>query len=280
MNGYGSSEEHQPALWLRGYPVYAAYLIVLVFVASMLATTLLMAFKLAPLLAWLPFASVEVLRGEVWRVVTYGLVNPPSLWFVLDMAMIVWFGREVEKVLGRRRLMLLFGGVYLVSPLLFTVLGLWFPTKLAGETGGFALFIAFATLYPDVAVFFGILAKWIAAILVGVYSLMALAYHDWLGGLSLWATVGFAFAFVRHEQGRLTLPRFRLFRRGPKLRVLPGYQGRGDEAPGVGKAESMAEVDALLDKIARSGVSSLTARERAKLDSARNELIKREFRRR
>ena len=37
----------------------------------------------------------------------------------------------------------------------------------------------------------------------------------------------------------------------------------------------MAEVDALLDKIATSGISSLTAQERAKLDAARAELQKR-----
>jgi hypothetical protein len=38
----------------------------------------------------------------------------------------------------------------------------------------------------------------------------------------------------------------------------------------------MAEVDALLDKIAQSGISSLTAKERAKLDAARADLLKRE----
>jgi hypothetical protein len=37
----------------------------------------------------------------------------------------------------------------------------------------------------------------------------------------------------------------------------------------------MAEVDALLDKIAQSGIGSLTAKERAKLDAARSEMKKR-----
>ena len=37
----------------------------------------------------------------------------------------------------------------------------------------------------------------------------------------------------------------------------------------------MAEVDALLDKIAQSGIGSLTAKERAKLESARDDLKKR-----
>jgi hypothetical protein len=38
----------------------------------------------------------------------------------------------------------------------------------------------------------------------------------------------------------------------------------------------MAEVDALLDKIAQSGISSLTKDERERLDSARKRLARRD----
>ncbi len=279
MYEYRSSEEHQPVVWVRGHPVYAAYFIVLVFVASMVATAIMMALNATRLLGWLPFVGTEVLRGEVWRIVTYGLVNPPSLWFAIDMAMIALFGREVEKFFGRGKFMLLYGWIYLLPPLLFTLIGAWFPVRLAGEAGALAVFIAFATLYPNVAFFWGFLAKWVAAILVGIYSLMALANRDWIGGLSLWSTAGFAYAFVRYEQGRFTLPRLSLFRRAPKLRLLPGFKGAGDVEVEAAKRESMAETDAVLDKIARSGVSSLTAKERATLDAARNRLRKGELRR-
>jgi hypothetical protein len=273
MNAYESPADQQPIMWLRGRPIYAAFFIVLVFVVSMLATAILMALNVAQIWSWLPFTSAGVLRGQVWRIATYGLLNPPSLAFVIDMAMVIWFGREVEKFFGRRKFLTLYGCLYLLPPLLFTVIGLRFPTQLSGETGAFALFVAFATLYPDVAVFFGILAKWVAAVLVGIYSLMALANHDWLGGLSLWATCGFAFAFVRYQQGRFSLPRFRMPGSGPKLRLLPDLK---DNAPARGaRGGSMAEVDALLDKIASSGISSLTAKERARLDSARSELARR-----
>jgi hypothetical protein len=279
MYDYGSHEDQQPVTWLRGYPVYAAHFIVLVFVASMLATAVLMGFNVAAAWEWLPFSSAEVLRGQVWRVLTYGLLNPPSLMFVVDMAMIVWFGREVEKFIGRGKFLLLFGCIYLLPPLLFTLVGAWFPVHLQGEMGAFAVFVAFATLYPGVPVFFGLLAKWVAAILVGLYSLMAFAGHDWQGGITLWATTGFAFAFIRFGQGLITLPRLNLFRRGPRLRLIPGEKGGVSPAPAPAKANAMAEVDALLDKIALTGFSSLTAKEKARLDSARDELSKRESRR-
>ena len=44
--------------------------------------------------------------------------------------------------------------------------------------------------------------------------------------------------------------------------------------------EPMAEVDALLDKIAKHGIASLSSRERERLEKAREDLMKRETPRR
>jgi len=278
MNGFGStaSDEHQPVMWLRGHAVYAAHFIVLVFVGSMLVTTLLDFLHVGLQFEWLPFTSAAVLHGQVWRLFTYGLVNPPSFQFVFDMLMIAWFGRDVERFFGRRTFLFLYACIYLVTPVLFTMIGVWLPMTRFGETGAFALFIAFATIYPEALMMFNVLAKWAALILVGIFTLMALDTHDLTGLITLWATCGFAFAFVRHRQGHFTLPRFRLWRPKPKLRVLPDLPAAKPTGIRSLKADSMAEVDALLDKIARSGLSSLTPKERAKLDSARAEMLKKD----
>ncbi len=281
MNGHrdwGSSEEHQPVTWIRGYPVYAAHFIVLLFVLAMVATTLMQAIPAARgIPGWLTFSSVQVLEGEVWRVLTYGLVNPPSLWFVIDMFMLVFFGRELEKFFGRRTFLILYGSLYFLTPILFTLIGLIRPMSLMGESGAFALFIAFATLYPNVTLLFNVLAKWVAIVLVGIYTMMRLAANDWAGLISLWSTVGFAFGFVRFQQGLITLPKMRFPRRRPKLRVLPDPVAKKTSlaAKSVREDATMAEVDALLDKIATSGISSLTAKERARLEAAREGLMKR-----
>jgi membrane associated rhomboid family serine protease len=281
LNEYETSDEHRPVMWLRGYPVYAAHFIVIVFVASMLVTTLLNLLGVGALLNGLVFTSGQVLHGEVWRVVTYGLVNPPSLPFVIDMVMMIWFGREVERNLGRRPFLIFYSCLYLLTPLLFTLIGMWTPMAVAGETGAFAIFIAFATLYPNAPIFFNLLAKWVAAILVGIYTLIALNHRDPVSLISLWATTGFAFAFVRYQQGRIELPKINLFRRGPKLRLLPDLKQEKTPTTKMDRqASSMAEIDALLDKIAQTGLSSLTTKERAKLDAARADLLKRESGRR
>lgn len=278
MNDYGSSEEHDPVTWVRGHAIYAAHLVVLVFVASMFVAGAMMFFNVSYLLDWLSFRSTSVLHGEVWRVLTYGLVNPPTqsrvLWFAIDMLMLIWFGREVEKFLGRTKFLGLFLAVYLAAPVLFTVLGVWLPTTLVGETGAFAIFIAFATLYPNVPIFFALLAKWAALILVAIYTLASLAEHDWVTLLSLWASTGVAFGYIRHQQGAWCLPKLRLPQRKPKVRVMPGT-GQIRRGPPAAASASSAEIDALLDKIAQSGFASLTPKEKAKLEAARQELKKR-----
>jgi hypothetical protein len=72
------------------------------------------------------------------------------------------------------------------------------------------------------------------------------------------------------------LPSFKISGRSPKLRVLPDIDSRKAASSKDSHVSSMSEIDALLDKIAQSGISSLTAKERAKLDAARAELLKRE----
>lgn len=276
MTYYGS-EEHEPVTWVRGHAIYAAHLVVLVFVVSMLATTVLMFAHMNGIANWVSFESAAVLRGQVWRLFSYGFWNPPSLWFAVDMLMLVWFGREVEKFFGRTKFLGLYAGVYLVTPVLFTAIGHWFPLTLVGESGAFAIFIAFAALYPNVPMLFNLLAKWVAIVLVGIYTLMALAARSWETLLSLWATCGFAYAFVRWAQGSWSMPRLRVpQRREPtKIRLVREPVVKRAVVTAPTPSASMAEIDALLDKIAQFGIGSLTDKERAKLDAARRNLKKR-----
>jgi hypothetical protein len=184
------------------------------------------------------------------------------------MVMIVWFGREVEKVYGRNKFLAHFALLYLAPPLALTLVGLKMPTVLVGEAGGFGLFIAFATIYPNVSFFFGILARWLAIILVALYSLIALSQRDLASLISLWATSALAFAFVRQQQGRIEWPSFR---RAPDS-VPERRPGTTSRPASSARSDSMAEIDALLDKIAASGIHSLTPKERAKLDAAHAEM--------
>lgn len=283
LHGFEGPEEHGPVTWWRGLPVHAVHLLVAALVVSMLATTALQLARADGLISQLAFSGEAVWRGELWRLITYGLVNPPSLALAIELLMLVWFGREVERFLGRRDFLRLYAGLYLVRPLLFTVLTPVLPANFAGGTGSFAVFIAFATLFPDAPLLFNLLARWVAWGLLALGALMALGARDGVRLLELAATCGFAFAFIRHHQGRWSwprFPRFRLSRPATAMRAAPvPVAARAGAARGTATtppvAAPMAEVDVLLDKIAQSGLHSLTAAERARLEAAREDLQRR-----
>lgn len=280
MSGYGYSEEHKPVTYWRGYPIYASHFIVIVYCVLMFVVAVLGS-QANPIFRWLSFTSADVFQGEVWRLFTYGLFNPPSIVpFALDMLMLWWFGGELERTFGRKVYALLYAGIYLVPVVVLSLVGFIKPTAFAGEPGALALFVAFATHFPGAPVFFNLLAKWAALILVGIYTLMALAARDWTSLIFLWSTCGYAFLFVRHHQGHFTLPDLRFWKSRPKLRVLPDLPSKPTVSASASKKSvlaetTMAEVDALLDKIANSGLGSLTTKERAKLEAARDDLKKR-----
>ena len=86
------------------------------------------------------------------------------------------------------------------------------------------------------------------------------------------ATCAASFSYIRAMRNGtfegFSLPA--LFRPKPKFRVLPSPDARESTAP--------SDMDALLDKIAKSGMASLTAKERARLEAARAELLKKDRR--
>jgi len=275
MSRYETTDDHQPLLWVGGHGLYATHVLLLVFVLSSVGTALMTGLRLTQPLEALPFVSERVLSGQFWRVVTYGFFNPPSLWFAVDMLMLFWFGREVEKFFGRRTFLKFYAGVYLLPPVLFTLIGLWHPTVFAGVKSSFPLFIAFATLYPNAVLLFNLLAKWVALILVALYTLVALSNRSLEGLISIAATAGFAWLFVRHAQGRFDLPSLRLPRRPASTAASEAPRRPRASAAPARKEDFMAVADALLDKIARQGIDSLTAAERRQLEEARERLKQR-----
>ena len=277
MTGSAHDDDHQPLTYFRGFPIHAATLLVIVHVVTMIAATLLKATGAQGLIQALEFSSSAVFHDfALWQYFTYAFVNSPSIWFAIEMVMLFQFGREVERSIGRSDFLLLYGLLLVVTPLVLSVVGLFQPTESVGSGGlHFAVFIAFATVYPTAAIFFNIQAKWIALILLAIYSLQALASHQWTGLLTLWAGAGLAWAFIQHHRGHLTLPDLRLWKKKPRFQVV-----RSEPARRAAPRESAppSDLDTLLDKIAKSGMASLTAKERARLEAAREELLKRDRR--
>jgi len=278
MFGVATSDDYEPVAWMGRYPIHVTTLLVITHVICMIIGCLLIAVGAGSFLGVLTFDSTQVLYGgRLWQIATYALVHSPSalIWFAIEMYMLFTFGREVERFIGRRAFIGLYLLLLLIPPLLLTVWGLWQRTGLAGSaTIHFAIFIAFAAIYPNVELFLRIMAKWVALIFVAAYSLQLLAYHGWSELAVLWLSVALAYGFVR------------LRGTGPELAWLTQWTSRWRSkrslsvvprptAHRVGKTENIYDsIDPLLDKISKSGIGSLTASERRALDRARNRLLK------
>ena len=275
MFGVTTSDDYQPVTWVGRHPVHVTTLLVAVHVFAAIVACFLGG---AGILGHLAFDSALVWqRGEFWQLATYAFVHSPSalLWFAVEMYMLFVFGREVERFIGRHA----FIGLYLLLLLAPTVLlSLWGLSDRAGIAGSpalhFGIFIAFATIYPNVELLLRIQAKWVALALAAISTLQLLAYRDWSAMAVLWVSIAAAFFFIRLRGigpelvwwGNLKSrwqpkPKFQVVQRSTPRRVV--------------EPENVHEsIDPVLEKISRQGINSLTASERRALDRARTRLLK------
>lgn len=278
MFGVTTSDDYRPVTWMGRYPVDITTLLVGVHVVAAVLLALFFALGHA-VAALLQFDSVDVLSlGQIWRLATYAFVHAPNnlLWFAIEMYMLFVFGREVERFIRRRAYIALYSVLLLAPSLLLTVWGLARPTMLVGSPAlHFGIFVAFATIYPNVDLFLRIPAKWIAAILGAIYTLQLLAYHAWSELAVVWVSIAAAFLFIELRGAGpefAWIQRVKNFnRRKPRLHVVQ----RSTSSRRVVEPEDVyASVDPILDKIAKSGIGSLTANEKRALDRARARLLK------
>lgn len=287
MNGIYSSDDRGPWFTVAGHPMYTPALLVGGCIASMLLTTAALALNYAGLQELVAFSSDAVLgRWEVWRLFTYVLWNPPSIWFAIDMLMLWWFGRELEGIFGRRVFLKLCLGLILAPALSGVLVGLAVPLRWVGMPGNFSLFVAYATLAPGVTLLFGVSAMWTVIIFLGLQVLGCLTSHNWGEMVVALVGAGFAFSYVRLQQGRWVVPQMADIiksSRKPQFRVLePVAHPVPERSSTLGTLEDQEDSDAvdaidpLLEKIARFGMASLTSAERKQLQLAREALLRRE----
>ncbi|MFM7375758.1 MAG: DUF6576 domain-containing protein [Chthoniobacterales bacterium] len=269
-------ENHNPIAWVGRVPVFATTIIVALYVVSMVVVTLLLASDAKEVLSKLTFDSGAVLRDwELWRCLTYAFVNPPDPWFIIALVMLYIFGRDVEQFLGRTGFIRLYVGLLLLGPslLIAATMATGRDFTLTQGWANFAVFIAFAALYPGAQLLFQITAKVFEWVFLGINVLQLVAMRQWPEMTVLLATSALAWYAIRHGAALnfdfLTRLRPVSHRTGrPRLRVMP--------PPDHPPADPHRIIDPLLDKISRDGIGSLTRREREQLERARTALLEKE----
>jgi len=269
--------DNRPLGNFRGLPIYLTTIIVAVFVVGLVFSALAGAGSSIAMFAFEP--SVVWQHGQVWRVITYLAVDQVNFFTIFNLLFLYSFGRNCEQEMGRSRY-LAFLGLLVLSPVLITTL-LWFVGiggMVAGSTHlSIGLVIAFATIYPNVEWWGSIPMKFVAIGCLFLAAVGHLGQRDYIGLASTLVTCAVSFGYIRAMRSGIFsgLSWTALFRRKPKLRLLPPLEqhekaGRGHDAS--------SDMDGLLDKIAQSGLHSLTAKERARLEAVREELLKKDRR--
>lgn len=147
-------------------------------------------------LNFLYFDPQMVLRGEVWRIVTYIFVPSTTsvFWLVVELYFYYWIGSTLEREWGTARF-----NLYYWSGVLLTVIGALLASAITG--GNFAvagtsyvnlsMFLAFALLFPNTQVLLMFIIpvkmKWLAYIDVGLFAVSivrAILAQNW-GGVIL-----------------------------------------------------------------------------------------------
>lgn len=271
-----SSDNDGPLTWIGSFPVHVSTVLAGVHGATLILTALAMAAGAETALQAFVFSSSAVVNElSLWQLATYAFVHMPPYWlFLIELYLLVVFGREIEGYLGRGAFIRFYLTLLLAPTLLFTAAEwLGWHTGYAGSSAlHFGVFVAFALIYPTAEMFFGIQAKWIALALLAINSLQCLALSDYEALAVLAVDSVAACLFIARFQGRLAMSFPTRQARTPVRAAARSRQPRPTAAEPE-EEDLHGSIDPILDKISRSGIASLTARERERLEKARHKLI-------
>jgi hypothetical protein len=102
MSSSSPAHNKESLLWLSGRPIQAVSFLLSLYLIAAIGIAFLLAIGRQDVIQIFIFNSKSVAHGELWRLVTYNFVNPPSIWFGLQMAMFFFFGSLIESANGCR----------------------------------------------------------------------------------------------------------------------------------------------------------------------------------
>ncbi len=246
-------------------------------VVTIAAAVSLVLSAIVPVLIFvLALTPTAVAHGAVWQLVTWPLANIPSLGAVWSMAVFWWAGHELEKDAGRTGMAKLLGGLVLAQSVLAVglsfLLGAGGQIALAGLSSvAMLLVLVYIAEHPRRPFFFNIPAWVIGAVIVGISVLSNVFARAWVM-LLVFVVSLLVTAVLARTVGLLTAYDIAPWLRMPQRRARAQSGANVRYGPWEGSSvpqHETDELDALLDKIAANGLSSLTERERRRLDDLR-----------
>lgn len=145
-------------------------------------------------LSFLTFQLSGLLRGEVWRIITFIFfpLDSNPFFLLLTLYFYYWIGSSLEREWGTARFT-----IYYLSGVLLTVIGAVLASLISGTPDlmvagatyvNLSMFLAFAVLFPDMQVLIMFIIpvkiKWLAiidAVLFAVMVVVSLVAGNWAG---------------------------------------------------------------------------------------------------
>jgi membrane associated rhomboid family serine protease len=218
-------------------------------------------------------SNVSVALTKPWTIITSILVHISFGHIFRNLLIIYFFGRMVEDLLGKKHFwnLFVFGGVsggllyifaYNIFPLFSPVVD--YSTLHGASAGGMALLVGLVAASPRYEVnLFGVFrlrVLWIALFFVFT-DLVELVKDNQGGHFAHLSGAAFGYFYVKFLQGGIKFPSFdfNLNRpKKPKFKVTIN----DDVKPSSRSDYNQDEIDAILDKISKSGYNSLSKKEK------------------
>jgi rhomboid family protein len=227
-------------------------------------------------------SSLNSLLYRPWSVITYAFYHEEILHILFNMLWLYWMGKILAEYLGNRKLLstYILGGISgaLLYILFFNIFPLFseavHSSSALGASGSvLAITIAVATLLPDYTIFLLFLGpvkmKYIAAFTV-LIDLLSISGSNAGGHIAHLGGALFGFIYIKQLQngndlakGFNTVADFisGIFKPKPKMKVA--YKNPAAKKSTNTRNEPDQEtIDRILDKISRSGYTSLSKEEK------------------
>jgi membrane associated rhomboid family serine protease len=215
---------------------------------------------------------VTLLQGQIWRLLTYGFLHSPyGIWHVAFNMLGLWiFGRELEYIMGRKKFTFFYlfsivlAGLFSLGNILYGAGNI----PIIGASGAvYALLFVYALYYPNrqLLIFFVFpISIRAAVVFFTIFSILGMMQG--LGGDGIAHIVhlgGFVAGYIFHKKGDMLLDiseglqegirhPFSKKKRNPRFFE---FERRGDFH------KDYLEIDTILRKISKEGISSLTSEE-------------------
>lgn len=234
------------------------------------------------LLAFAVPADPSILIRKPWTLITYMFLHKNFLHILFNLLWLYWFGRIFLEYLDGRKLIgvYIFGGLagallYILSYNLLPVFRQQLPLSyaLGASASIMAIVVAISVYVPNYTVYLLFIGR-VKIIYIALIGFLVTSVFDFsintggkiahIGG----ALFGYIY-ILRYRQGhdmtrglnRLLDRFFGLFKAKPKIRITH-RSNETDHDYNRRKADEQAEIDRILDKIAKSGYDSLTSQEK------------------